>query len=125
MHELGGELVAIGSGTPAQAKAFSQELAMTTPLVTDPTLEAYKRGGMKRGVLRTLSFKGVGFALRARRGGFKQTGTSGDPWQQGGVVVLAALDRGGAVTLQHAASAAGEPTDFGVMVEAMGRAAKG
>jgi hypothetical protein len=121
---IGGELVVVGSGTPAQAKVFAEEERLENPVVTDPTLEAYRRAGMKRGVLSTFSLKGLSHAMRARKGGHSQTSVKGDPWQQGGVVVVSALANGGRVTLQHAASEAGDPTDFGVVVRAI-EAARG
>lgn len=133
IQAAGGDLVIIGSGTPEQAKTFAEEESLGRALgggreifvVTDPTLEAYRRAGMKRGLLATLA--GFGNGLRAFRAGHRQGLTKGDPWQQGGVVVVSSLapERLGAgkVVLQHAADAAGEPTDFGHVVEAVARAA--
>jgi hypothetical protein len=94
-------------------------------MVTDPTLEAYNRAGMKRGVLRTFNLKSAASAVRALGGGHTQGRTQGDTWQQGGVVVVSALapmggpakgGLGGRELLHSAASAAGDPTDFEAIV---------
>jgi hypothetical protein len=84
-------------------------------MVTDPTLEAYNRAGMKRSVLRTLNPKSAFSAVRAMGGGHVQGRVQGDAWQQGGVIVVSALAAGGRELLHHAASAAGDPTDFSVI----------
>jgi hypothetical protein len=113
----------IGSGTPSQAKRFAAEENLTTPLVTDPSLEAYRRAGMKRGVLRTLGPKSLLHAARALKDGHRQKKTMGDPWQQGGIVVVSPLSGGGHVTMQHAASEAGDPTDLAGVISAVRDAA--
>lgn len=119
IHALGAELVVVGSGTPRQAARFAEEERVESTMVTDPTLEAYRRAGMKRGVLRTFTFKGTLHAARALKAGHVQGPTQGDTWQQGGVVVVSALARDGRVVLQHAASEAGDPTDFEAIVRAV------
>ncbi|GAC1358009.1 MAG: hypothetical protein NVSMB47_11010 [Polyangiales bacterium] len=124
MEAAGGDIVVVGSGTPAQAKRFVEILKLTMPVVTDPTLEAYKRAGMKRSVLATIGPGSILRGFKTMKAGFKQHSTQGDPWQQGGVVVVGALSKGGRVTWQHASDGAGKPTDFGHMVEAMREAAK-
>ncbi len=113
----------VGSGTPSQAKRFATEENLVSPIVTDPTLEAYRRAGMKRGVLRTLGPKSALHAVRALRGGHRQRKNMGDPWQQGGIVVVSPLSRGGHVTMQHAASEAGDPTDLSGVIAAVRDAA--
>ena len=93
-------------------------------MVTDPSLEAYHRAGMKRGMLRTIGPKSMLSAVRALGDGHRQKKTAGDPWQQGGVVVVSSLDRGGRELMHHAASAAGDPTDFQKIVRALDELAR-
>ena len=114
IRKKGAELVVVGSGTPEQAKRFAKEEQLDV-LVTDPTLEAYRIAGMKRGVLRVMNPKSGLNALRALAGGHMQGRTQGDAWQQGGVVVI----RDGHMLLQHAASEAGDPTDFRGVIGAL------
>lgn len=94
-------------------------------MVTDPTLEAYNRAGMKRSMLRTLNPKSAISAVRALARGHLQGRVQGDEWQQGGVVVVSALDNGGRELLHHAASAAGDPTDFNDILRAFDELARG
>ena len=123
MQAEGGEIVVVGSGTPEQAKRFVDLLGLAMPVVTDPTLEVYKRARMKRTVLGTLGPGAILRGFRAMKAGFKQHSTQGDPWQQGGVVVVGALARGGRIRWRHASDAAGKPTDFSRLLEAVREAA--
>lgn len=116
----GGELVVIGSGSPAQAKRFAEEERFEGVMVTDPTLEAYNRAGMKRSVLRTLNPKSALSAVRALGSGHVQKKAAGDLWQQGGVIVVS----NGREILHHTASAAGDPTDFRGIVRAFDELAR-
>jgi hypothetical protein len=116
----GGELVVVGSGSPQQAKRFAEDERFEGVMVTDPTLEAYRRGGMKRGLLRTLNFRSAASAVRALGSGHMQGRTAGDEWQQGGVIVIGE----GRELLHHAASAAGDPTDFRAIVRALDQLAR-
>lgn len=115
----------VGSGTPDQARRFADEEQVIGTMVTDPTLEAYRIGGMRRGVLTVMNAKAARHAVRAWREGHRQRRTQGDPWQQGGVVVVEALSRGGRIALHHAASEAGDPTDFSGIVRALESLARG
>lgn len=105
----------VGSGTPEQARAFREQEDVQGTLVTDPTLEAYRLAGMKRGVMRVFNPKSAVSMFRALGRGHLQGITAGDTWQQGGVLVVA----GGRLRLQHAASEAGQPTDFSRVVDAL------
>jgi hypothetical protein len=124
IRALGGEFVVVGSGKPAHAKRFAEEERFEGVMVTDPTLEAHNRAGMKRGLLRTLGPKSIFSAVRALGDGHRQHKTMGDPWQQGGIVVVSALSSGGRELLHHAASAAGDPTDFQEIVRAFDELAR-
>jgi len=120
----GGELVVLGSGRPEQAKRFAEEERFEGVMVTDPTLEAYNRAGMKRSVLRTINPKSALSAVRALGSGHVQKKTAGDTWQQGGVIVVSPIEKGGREVLHHAASAAGDPTDFRAIVRAFDELAR-
>src|SRR5579884_660742 len=87
------------------ARAFADETKLEVPLYTDPSLATYALAGLKRGVLATLSLRGLGHARRAMRKGFRQTATRGDAFQQGGALVVA---RGGEVRYAHRDREAGD-----------------
>ena len=88
MRAAGGELIAIGSGTPAQAADFAGDAGQGLRILTDPELSSFRAAGLERGMLRTLNPRSAAGALRAFRGGHRQKGVAGDPWQQGGTLVL-------------------------------------
>ncbi len=94
------DLVIVGNGWPAMAKEFAAraQLPASATLVTDPSLQSYLAAGLKRSALLTLGPKGVLPYIRTWRKGFRQGRTKGDPWQQGGALVLA---RGGDVLFRH------------------------
>jgi peroxiredoxin len=105
IQDAGAELVVIGNGTPEMARAFVEDVGLTTPVYTDPSRRSYELAGLKRGVFATLSLRGIAHAKRAKKGGFKQTAVAGDPWQLGGVLVVEA---GGRVAYAHRDSEAGD-----------------
>jgi hypothetical protein len=85
----GADLAVVGNGTPAQAAAFADELAVDFPVLTDPPRRTYAALGARRGpsgVLRPGTFAS---AWRAWRGGHRQAGVQGHATQLGGVVVIA------------------------------------
>jgi len=125
IRAAGAELVIVGSGSPEQAKRFVEEERVIGTMVTDPTLEAYRRGDLKRGLGTVANLQSAKHMLRALRAGHVQGRTQGDPWQQGGILVIDALERTGRVTLHHAASEAGDPTDFTEAVRAVQALARG
>lgn len=99
----GAELVFIGNGDARMARAFRDDFDVSSPLFTDPTLEVYKRAGMKYG-LGSL-WKTAKNAGRALASGHLQGLTRGTALQQGGVLVV---DRGGRVLYDFSSDTAGE-----------------
>jgi hypothetical protein len=116
IHGVGAELVVVGNGTPEMAHAFAEDIGLTTPLYTDPSRRSYGLAGLKRGVFATLSPRGVLHAARAVRKGFRQSATRGDPWQQGGILVV---DRGGRVAYAHRDDEAGDLAPIDEVVAAV------
>ena len=88
VRALGAALVVIGQGTVEEARAFSAEQAVDVQIVTDPTRQAYCAMEMRRSRGSVLSARVFRRALRAWGRGFRQTRPAGDPFQQGGVVII-------------------------------------
>jgi len=86
--ERGAELVVVGNGTPHFAEAFRKDFGLDGPLLVDPELRAYRAAGLRRGRVEILSPRVAWNGLRALRGGARQQGVKGDPWQLGGVFVI-------------------------------------
>ena len=95
LEAIGARLAFVGTGEPQFARAFRDEFVPDCPVYSDTSAATYVAIGA-RGGLRTIAGPGViTAALRARRGGFRQTHTRGRPLQQGGVVVMLPGDRVG------------------------------
>ena len=89
VQSLGGELFVIGHGNLEQTRAFRDEQPAPFPLFTDPTRQAYCALEMRRDPRSVLTAGVLGRAILARARGFQQSRVAGDPFQQGGVVVIA------------------------------------
>ena len=102
IQAAGADLVFVGSSRPAVAAEFERERGLEARLLVDPELAAYGAAELKRSVLSSLGLESVKHAWRAFRGGHRQERVKGDPWQQGGVFVLAPGDEGGAGRVLYA-----------------------
>ena len=76
---------------------------------------------MRRGWTATLNWRLIRNLLRALRAGFRQQKVQGDPWQQGGVVVVTRGADPKSVRLLHAEldRAAGDPIDVDAVVASL------
>jgi len=106
IHDRGGELVTVGNGGQAFARAFREDMGITTPVFVDPSGATYRALGMRRSLVGTLfSGRSLLHAARALRGGFRQGRTQGDAFQLGGVLVV---DTDGRVLFRHLSREAGD-----------------
>lgn len=102
----GANVAIIGNGLPAMAKSFARrmELGPDTLLLTDPRRESYRHAGFRRGLWATLGPRALLKLLPAlRRFGARRI--QGDPWQQGGTLVVA---KGGEVLFRYASQHQGD-----------------
>lgn len=105
VEAAGASIILIGNGSPAQARRFVRRWAPEMPLYVSPSRDAYDQAGMRREVSATVSPRVLGNAARALRSGFRQGWTQGDPWQQGGVLVV---DTDGTVLWSYLSRSAGD-----------------
>jgi len=89
LHATGAEIYVIGNGSPSFIEGFRETTGWRGPIYTDPSLAVYNAAGLKRGVMKTLNPLGAMRSVGTLARGFKQGRTQGDPWQQGGVLVIA------------------------------------
>jgi peroxiredoxin len=89
MESRGAELIAIGHGSLDEARAFRDELRPAVRVFTDPTRQADCAVGMHRGPRSVFTLGTLSRSITAWRQGFRQTAVAGDPFQQGGVVIVA------------------------------------
>ena len=105
MEALGVGLFFIGSGNALMATDFREEFGLKVPVWVDPKRITYTHLGFKHSVGSVFSPQVLLAGLRATAAGFRQRRTQGDPWQQGGVLVV---KRGGALVYGFASEAAGD-----------------
>lgn len=112
----GAELVLVGNGSLEEARRFSEEQRLSSPLYTDPSLEAYRCAELRHGLASTLSPRVIPHALKALTSGFRQTSTQGSALQQGGAFVIA---RGGKLLFEHTSREAGDHPDVVALLKAL------
>ncbi len=101
----GVDLAVIGNGTPNFIEGFREQTGYRGPLYTDPTLAVYRAAQLKRGVAKTFDPRALGSTISAFMRGHRQGRTQGDPWQQGGVLLIATDGR---VLWHHASERPGD-----------------
>jgi hypothetical protein len=117
-----GRLVVVGNGTPAHARALRTELAFGGDLWVDEEMRAYRAAGLHRSPVRALSWGSLRNAWRAWRGGFRQAGVQGDPWQLGGAFVVSPA---GETLYAQVSREAGDHAPLPELLEALERGALG
>lgn len=99
-------MIFVSTGTPAMARDFQEKQGVKGGVWVDEKRRSYRHLGFKRSPASTLfNFATIRHALRAWKKGFRQGSTQGDPWQQGGVLVVRA---GGDVVYSYASEEAGD-----------------
>jgi hypothetical protein len=124
-EQNGGKLAVVGNGWPAMAKDWAGHVgfAPSVQVLTDPSRKAYDLAGFKRSAVLTL-FSPRSFArwVRARLHGFRQGRTAGDPWQQGGALVVLPS---GKVPYRYVSFGPGDHPAPAALVDALKRASTG
>lgn len=121
IQRWGGRFCVIGNGTPLHARVFMDEARLERDVFTDPALLLYTGLTMRRGVFTTVNPTSTRYARRAYSRGFRQRGLRGDPWQQGGALVVA---KDGSVAFLQRFAVAGERTDLADLRRAVERCAR-
>ncbi|HEV1998284.1 MAG TPA: AhpC/TSA family protein [Candidatus Dormibacteraeota bacterium] len=83
----------IGNGTLAHAQDFDQTQGKGLRSLVDTRKQTYKALGFRHGVRYTLGPASLARGMDAMSRGFRQVQTQGDPFQQGGTLVVAAGGR--------------------------------
>ncbi len=113
LSDLGVDLVFVASGNALMAADFRQELGLEVPVWVDPRRLSYRFLGFTRQRAMLLDPRVWLHGLRAAKAGFSQRKTAGDPWQQGGVVVV---KRGGEAVWSYASATAGDHPPLDVVM---------
>ena len=113
---LGARLHIVGNGTPAQALDFAGQYDMEDAVWTDPGRHLYQALGMVRAVRSTLNLETLKNGLRAFTQGFRYTRVEGDPWQQGGTLVIT---QDGTILYRYLSQVAGDHAPLASIVAAL------
>jgi peroxiredoxin len=117
IHGRGYELIVIGQGRAAHARAFVDESHIDFPVYADSSLEAFQAAGLRRSVARTMLDPRVWWrALGAIKDGFSVRRVAGDPWQNGGVFVI---DGDGNERFRHISRFAGDHPPMDAVIGAL------
>lgn len=116
----GASLYVIGNGSPSFIEGFRETTKYDGPIYTDPSLAVFQAAQLKRGVMKTLNPLSLGKTVGAFMRGHRQGTTKGDPWQQGGTLVI---EPGGRVVWHHASERPGDNASAREIVDALKRAA--
>jgi len=112
----GAALVIVGNGNQSFAASFREDFSLESPVLVDPDLRVYRAAGLRRGRVELLSPRLPFHALRALRSGARQSDVQGDPWQLGGVFVIAA---GGDLKYRYVSREAGDHPAVEDILEAL------
>lgn len=110
-------MVAIGNGHARWAQAFIEDEGIEFPVYVDPGKRLYDEFDMQHGRKKVFNRKSKAHSERAQAGGFRQTATKGDPWQNGGVIVF---DQDGEIIYSHIEEVAGDLADLDDVIAALG-----
>ena len=93
---------------------FVESFSVPFPVYTDPNRAAYRAAGLVRNF--GLGLRTLGRGIRAAKQGHSQGITQGDPWQQGGVLVIAPGSR---LVWRFISTAAGHHADVDEVLDAL------
>ncbi len=114
---LGASVSVIGNGRPQFIDAFRKVTEFEGAVLTDPSREAYNACGFLRGIRATFNARSLSSALRTMSAGYRQGLTRGDPWQQGGAVLVAPPN---VIVAYHRSSRAGDHSPLDEMKAKLG-----
>jgi hypothetical protein len=84
----GAQLALIGSGSPRFIEGFVEKTGFQGAIYTDPSRKSYDAAGLIRSVAGTLGPSSILNSIKSMMKGQRQGATQGDPWQQGGALVI-------------------------------------
>ena len=118
--EAGARLVVVGNGRPNFIAGFRDKTGFEGPVYTDPSRASYRALRLRRGLRSAMNLQSAKKALEALRDGNRQTATRGDPWQQGGVFIIAG---DGTIVYRYPSEFAGDHPPTEDIVAAIARTA--
>lgn len=116
----GAVLHIIGNGSPSFIEGFREKTGYTGSIFTDPSRKTYEAAGLVRSVAATVHPRSIVKGLKAMTQGRFQGRTQGDPWQQGGALVVSPA---GEVLFAHQARESSDNIEPQALLDALAAAA--
>jgi len=116
IQAAGGRIAAVGCGKPEQAAVLREKLALPYPVYADPERHSFRAVGMRRSPLLFLDPRQVTHLWRAWRAGARNSAMQGDPWQLGGMLVVAPGNR---VLFEHRSRHPGDHASLDALLGAV------
>tara|TARA_B100000530_G_scaffold319379_1_gene251870 strand:- start:835 stop:1203 length:369 start_codon:yes stop_codon:yes gene_type:complete len=108
--------VVVGNGAVPFLDEFASRYPETILFLTDPSRAAYRAMALQRGLGGLRAAGMLSSSVRAYRAGHRQAKLQGDPWQLGGVFVLAT---DGEITYAQRSKTAGDHADLDAVIEGL------
>lgn len=116
-EQAGGRLVLVGMGTPEEAAAFTRNLEIPVPMISDPDRRLYRDFGLKTASIPELLLPSVVFkAIAAMAQGNTVGLPVGDIRQLPGVFII---DTGGRIVFSHVGRDAADHPDAETFLAAL------
>jgi len=103
------DLFLIAPSTAQQAHRATVEFNVPYQMLADPQRLAFAAAGMRRDLFSSLNLRTFQYFLRTWKKGIRQKGIQGNPFQQGGALVIG---RGGVLKFHFIGKAAGDHPDL-------------
>lgn len=122
IRKSGGEVVAVGMGTPAQAATFKTEVGLLLRLLVDNERRVYDEIGIKHGSWNeVMGPRNIKSAISAFRSGARQRMPKQDSKQLGGAAVIAP---GGEIAWRYISRGSGDNAPVEQIIEQLARASQ-
>jgi len=116
-EQAGGRLVLVGMGTPEEAAAFTRNLEIPVPMISDPERRLYRDFSLKTASIPELFLPSVAFkAITAMAQGHTVGLPVGDIRQLPGVFII---DTGGRIVFSHVGKDAADHPDAETLLAAL------
>lgn len=117
----GGKLVIISPSPAEFMPEFRSKTGYDGPLYTDPERRVYQALGLRSDLRSSFNLSTIRRSFNVSRRGYRQTSTRGNPWQHGGVYVVAP---DGSVTFSYVSQFAGDHPEIENVIFAVDKTAR-
>lgn len=121
IESRGAKLHLIGSGAPNFIAGFREETGFTGSIYTDPSLKSFEAAGLVRSVRASVGLRSISAGVKSFAKGQRQGKRQGDPWQQGGALII---NKAGELLFAHQSAAGGDNVTGSALLQVLSSAAE-